>query len=204
MKIRTGFVSNSSSSSFILAIPNDKECGHCGYSNAAIVELVMDLFGDKSWESYVPKTYSGNPVDYINAIDEEVEQLDKDIAWTIKKIETLENLSTNDEALQLFSEWNDISRQSKARWRREVDEDENYKRVPREILRRDIGHLGASVERSRNEKNKLLAKKAKIKAAIDNNQTIYVFEIDIHDSAHSLIDALIKNGSVEVIEKVMT
>jgi len=164
----------------------------------------MDLFGDKSWESYVPKTYSGNPVDYINAIDEEVEQLDKDIAWTIKKIETLENLSTNDEALQLFSEWNDISRQSKARWRREVDEDENYKRVPREILRRDIGHLGASVERSRNEKNKLLAKKAKIKAAIDNNQTIYVFEIDIHDSAHSLIDALIKNGSVEVIEKVMT
>jgi hypothetical protein len=40
MKIRTGFVSNSSSSSFLLYITPTKTCKHCGRKDPDILELI--------------------------------------------------------------------------------------------------------------------------------------------------------------------
>jgi len=200
MKIRTGFISNSSSSSFIIALPKDNKCEHCGHSNETIIKLVMDLFGSKSWESYVPNIYSGDPLDYINMIDNEIEQLDKDISWALEQISVLEKISLNKDAVSLLNQWDRITGKVKTRWCRESDEYSEMK--DRDELKDRITWLGRDVERARNNKNKLLSKKAKIEAAVANDQTIYVFDIDIHDSAHSLINSLIENGNVEVIEKV--
>jgi hypothetical protein len=40
MKIRMGFVSNSSSSSFIIAVKEGEKCAHCGKSDDSFLDLV--------------------------------------------------------------------------------------------------------------------------------------------------------------------
>lgn len=40
MKTRNGFVSNSSSSSFIIAVANGEPCEHCGRSDPDIIDMI--------------------------------------------------------------------------------------------------------------------------------------------------------------------
>lgn len=205
MKIRYGFVSNSSSSSYILALPKEKECEHCGHTNGQIIELVSKLFSKGTWDDYVPVNYGGDFEGYIGAIENEIEEIDKDIAWTLKKTKVLENLSKNEDAITLFSEWNEIKQQAKPRWRRKADEsNEEYGTTPREKLKEDVGWLGDQIEINRRKKTSLEAKKRKIEEAIKSDDTLYAFEIDHQDSARDTIEMLIKNGIVKVIEKIVT
>ena len=112
MKIRTGFVSNSSSSSYILALSKEDACEHCKYSNAKMIELVRNLFCKNEWDGNVPSSYSGDPENYIESIAKEIEDLEKDIEWNIKKIKVLENISRNDDALALLDEWDNIKKKN--------------------------------------------------------------------------------------------
>jgi len=48
MKIRSGFVSNSSSSSFLVVFPQPEKCEHCGRSNLD----VFDIIESKEKDSY--------------------------------------------------------------------------------------------------------------------------------------------------------
>ena len=43
MKIRSGFVSNSSSSSFIIAVGNPEKCEHCGRSDVDIIDMINNM-----------------------------------------------------------------------------------------------------------------------------------------------------------------
>jgi hypothetical protein len=40
MKIRMGFVSNSSSSSFIIAVKESEKCAHCGRGDISFLDLI--------------------------------------------------------------------------------------------------------------------------------------------------------------------
>ena len=46
MKVRQGFVSNSSSSSFLLEISPTNKCSHCGRSDPDLIDLIKQIEGN--------------------------------------------------------------------------------------------------------------------------------------------------------------
>lgn len=63
MKIRSGFVSNSSTTSFIVAINHEKlgeKCPHCGRSSPNILDMLEDSYGDTCMEWTDPTDYLTN------------------------------------------------------------------------------------------------------------------------------------------------
>lgn len=202
MKIRIGFVSNSSSSSYILALSKGKKCDHCNCSDIDMLELVGKLFSKKEWVGNIPSTYNGDPTVFVDLIDGEIEQLDKDIEWVTKKIEVLKDLSKNDDALTIFGNWYDISKNVNPRWRRDIDE--RCDETPRDKLKREAESLGRLIQENRSKRSSLEIKKNKLEDAVTACQTIYVFDIDHIGKERDIIETLIKNGVVDVIERIVT
>lgn len=204
MKIRNGFISNSSSSSYILALPNVKKCEHCESSNDILLELIVDVFSKKSFNGYIPSSYSGDPKQYIETINDEIETIEKDIEWANKRVVDLKNLSKNDDAVSLFAVLSQNKIQNggtSIRWERECD---NGYDDPRNTLRHEIESLGCKIVELNNNLNKLINERNKIEEAVENDETIYMFEIDYMDPARNIVEKLIEADSVKVIEKINT
>jgi hypothetical protein len=66
MKKRKGFISNSSSSSFIIAITESKPCKHCGGSNVDILSIFNELGNHGSCESCVDAKGKEETIKHIN------------------------------------------------------------------------------------------------------------------------------------------
>jgi len=71
MKIRNGFVSNSSSSSYVIAYKEPEKCTHCGRSDINIISLIGR--GDDCGDTYISKK------GYDDVVDGLKEWLDDDI-----------------------------------------------------------------------------------------------------------------------------
>jgi len=107
MKIRTGFVSNSSSSSFIIAIDitKNKPCPHCGRSNPDILALIETA----SCESEDNDVNAIGYDDVMKSFKENTWRSEEEIKKLISKIEEYEsnpkykmasiNISYHNEAL---------------------------------------------------------------------------------------------------------
>lgn len=65
MKIRSGFVSNSSSSSFIIAVKNTVECSHCKRKDKNFLDIVEAVGGDGYEETKVSARGYSNVVEWI-------------------------------------------------------------------------------------------------------------------------------------------
>ena len=84
MKIRTGFVSNSSSSSFIIAVRPSNKCEHCGRSDLNVIDLI-----EKSGDYETEVDFRTEDRDeFIKEIDKWLadntwmeHKFDKDITW---------------------------------------------------------------------------------------------------------------------------
>jgi hypothetical protein len=50
MKVRTGFVSNSSSASFVVAVKQTEKCPHCGRSDVDFLDLVEQIGAKADYE----------------------------------------------------------------------------------------------------------------------------------------------------------
>jgi hypothetical protein len=68
MKYRNGFVSNSSSASFIVAVNESVPCKHCGRSDMSILDLI-DSASNHSGETEVRWT---DPRDHLIELEEEI------------------------------------------------------------------------------------------------------------------------------------
>ncbi len=76
MKIRNGFVSNSSSSSFIIVVDKDKEpCSHCGLKAPNIVELIDNSGRHQNEVEYNKEELISYYTDDIERIEFDLEEL---------------------------------------------------------------------------------------------------------------------------------
>ena len=62
MKLRTGFVSNSSSASFVVAVKQGEKCPHCGRSDVDFLDLVEQIGAKADYEDTELKTRGAQQV----------------------------------------------------------------------------------------------------------------------------------------------
>lgn len=89
MKIRKGFVSNSSSSSYIIAIDNGEPCEHCGRSDPDIIAMIERSSADS--ESRVDAVGKETVIKYIDDEWAEYEDEGRYDEWKAKIMSVPDN-----------------------------------------------------------------------------------------------------------------
>ncbi len=75
MKIRNGFVSNSSSTSFIVALNNSVPCPHCGRCDKSIIDMIETA----QMHSSETEMRWSDPRDFLIDTEKEIESYDKEL-----------------------------------------------------------------------------------------------------------------------------
>ena len=88
MKIRNGFVSNSSSSSFIIAFNPKDQCPYCGRSSPNIVDLINQNTNCRCYSDDTQINWT-DPQEYL-------EEIDKDIGYAKQDILSVKDRKDND------------------------------------------------------------------------------------------------------------
>lgn len=84
MKIRTGFISNSSSTSFIIAINPSQRCEHCGRSDPSIIDLLergSAYYVDENRVRKDPEEIK----EYVEQLKYENKEIQRDLDELLKK-----------------------------------------------------------------------------------------------------------------------
>ena len=102
MKVRNGFVSNSSSSSFMIAIKKPQPCASCGCTPIDFLKELEIRIGDKKKEY---EFFNQDIKEYIETLKYDIEELEKDRAWVLKEKELYATLLDDEklaEGIQTF------------------------------------------------------------------------------------------------------
>ena len=108
MKTRHGFVSNSSSSSFIVAVPKKgKVCDHCGFDTSSLVSLLSTMGeltqkNDSAFNSHYLSSNSAK--DIILSYNDKIKDIKKDKEWCEFIKSNLEKLVNDKDAKKVADE----------------------------------------------------------------------------------------------------
>jgi len=213
MKTRLNFVSNSSSTSFVIAVPDKEErCEHCGRNNYHDIEVLKFLIA-----AYDIENMAGTNVKWIDAYEKrkiaiEIMDLKKDKRWAQEKIKVLDDLKGNylinhaitkiEEVLKSFM--GDDPSDQRIRWSR-LDNEGGWNKVDKNAFTLELEALKTCVEEC-DKKIPLLINKLKSMSKYKKaNSRICHIEIDNSASAVGrLIRDLLDSGRIDIIEKVST
>jgi hypothetical protein len=205
MKIRIGFVSNSSSSSFVVVLKKDAEG-----QNTDIFKYVLEL------AALVKTQIKNRPVgDYRDELEKELKLLKKDAAFQAKRVEVLkkyaedkkfcEKMKLLDEELSLISDNIHWTVRDSIRSRRDSkkyeSQDEWYK--ARNVV---STALDRSTSALKSLEGKIPDIEAKLKALVSltDDQIVYSFEEDYGSSSgiKQAVLKMVEDEKVVVVERI--
>lgn len=211
MKYRNGFVSNSSSSSFIVAVKQvESDDGSPSWFN--FLNLLIENTGGQDRL----KSFSSAVSDQIAKWQEEVEELKLDRDWAIEKAKIYEDITAIDVALPLLAKLIEHEDryphpeipQSQLKWRlRGPRETEEYsKETPlqkaKESLQWKKDSIRMDISRARKSIDSLIEKIKKAEPYNSNEWTLIRFEEDNWGGVLTkAVEQLVKSNQAIIIEK---
>lgn len=199
MKYKQGFVSNSSTTSFIIGVLKGIDERDKIFLDLA--ETILSGWDDKNQCS---KTDMNNINDYMDALKEEIKELKKDNKFIDDKINKIRSILKNDDilnALDLYISTPDIDIRN-SRMRKEY----NSNKKTKDIFDIEVSSLTYKINKN-NEKIADINKKInKIESIPDYKEIDYIFSFVIDNMNSSMIinqiELLEKSGVVIIIERV--
>jgi len=222
MKIRNGFISNSSSTSFVLAVIDRKECKHCGSSTADYLDLLY-------YHSECKQTCANMSANhYKEQIADDISEYKKDLAYLESLKKQYEGLQDNRNFLPVAEMLIKISNEIRDR---QIKQDSRQKfnkalkipdviKSPEENQQEELFIVRASRERGKyvqGEMYEIINKithqisniKFRIKSCEDilakldgiDKYGIYEFTVDNSDKVISLVELMESKKMVKVLSR---
>jgi len=211
MKSRQGFVSNSSSSSFVIAIKKAKSKKFSDPSSVIdfLIKHSGAKYGDLKYFSQTPKKY-----DFL--LKKEIKELQKDVRWVEKQKSGLEEALGNEDVVEILAKINRMPSIQSAKKRNEdnankdkTNEDNRFSREymhsMKEALEREITSLEYSLNSMGEKIKELQEKEKKIQPYLDGDWQLIGFEEDMWGSVlKSAIEDMARRKEAIIIEKATT
>jgi len=194
MKTRTGFVSNSSTSSFVIAFNMQRDPdSNVNYSE--ILESIIEAMSKVN--KNIKIHYAPNR---IMELDHEIENAQNEIISLANRIDYIKELSKNKETLRLATELMQIVEHDNIR----IQESEIYSRYmksPEETIEQQINWLSHHLKTQTEKQITLTKLRASYNKFDSEDWRIFEYEEDqMSSQIKPLVESLMKIGRAEIIE----
>lgn len=202
MKIRQGFVSNSSSTSFLIAI-----CNSADEKDLLMFEMFEKSFPGWDEITNCQKAIKATGVDYKNEMEIQLEGLKEDLAFSKKEIKKVTELLKDDKVLVALETYQTAIEQSNVTQRRLHKA--AFKRTPKQVFENEIYMFKNAIKRCE-DKIAEIQKDLDLIEAISKNKSIkciFKFEVNNGFGMNRFIrqlEILQEIGIIEVLRKETT
>ena len=206
MKTRNGLVSNSSSSSFIIAVKKMKK-GDLTSPSEMIDFLIKHsgLIGGRDALKFFTKT----PKQYNDALSKETKELEANIKWAESQKAYCEEALKDKKIMEVLGRMKHIGQAFRNRMEKGGTEEgrilREYTPTVQKELKNDIETLGYRIEGDQKQIEELNAKAKKIKRYLNGEWKLIGFEEDHWgDILKSAVKEMVKKKQAFIVEEVNT
>ena len=204
MKIRTGFVSNSSSTSFVIAV-----CIPASERDELFLEMFEKSFPGFDDATQNTKTMKAEIKEYILQLENQIEELKKDLAFARKEWKNIEEMLKDEKLLKALAAYDEAKNKYHLTLRRMRSERFGCSDSPKNIFDQET-RMYANAMETRVEKIAELEKELDLIKKIGQRKDIkYLIKFDVdhgfsRDRFERQIEIMEESGIIEIIKKETT